>query len=147
MITLAQAVGCGMSARTVQRRVREGSWERLFPATYLVGGHRLTDEARIRAVWLWAGGEPAAVTGRRPIGLSIGCGRLRGGCVVDGSADRLDQRLRSIRDAGVAHGPQPLISARSPGSSSCRGGRSRLRPRSTSSPGCCGGGRGISSTP
>lgn len=63
VITLAQAVECGMSARTVQRRVREGSWERLYPTTYLVGGHRLTDEVRVRAAWLWAGGEPAVVTG------------------------------------------------------------------------------------
>ena len=51
-----------MSAATVQRRVREGSWERLHPAVYLVGGHRLTAEARVRAAWLWAG-EDAAVSG------------------------------------------------------------------------------------
>ena len=34
-----------------------------IPRVYLVGGHRLTDEARVRAAWLWAGGEPAAITG------------------------------------------------------------------------------------
>jgi hypothetical protein len=43
--------------------VRDGDWERLFPRVFLVGGHRLGDEARVRAAWLWAGGEPAAVTG------------------------------------------------------------------------------------
>jgi hypothetical protein len=47
----------------VHRRVRDGDWERLFPRVFLVGGHRLGDEARVRAAWLWAGGEPAAVTG------------------------------------------------------------------------------------
>jgi Uncharacterized protein conserved in bacteria len=52
-----------MSAATVQRRAREGEWERLHPAVYLVGGHRLSDEAKVRAAWLWAGGEPVAVTG------------------------------------------------------------------------------------
>ncbi len=62
VITLAQAVGCGVSAATVQRRVRMGSWERLYPAVYLVGGHRRTDEVRIRSAGLWAG-ERAAVTG------------------------------------------------------------------------------------
>src|SRR4051794_5235074 len=62
VVTLHQAVGLGMSAATVQRRARQGSWERLFPAVYLVGGHRLTDEACIRAAWLWAGGT-AAVSG------------------------------------------------------------------------------------
>jgi hypothetical protein len=61
-ITLAQAVAAGMSAATVQRRVREGRWTRLHPRTYLVGGHRPTPEARIRAAWLWAGAD-AVVTG------------------------------------------------------------------------------------
>jgi very-short-patch-repair endonuclease len=51
-----------MSAATVQRRVRQGSWHPLHPAVYLVGGHRLTDEARVRAAWLWAG-DRAAVSG------------------------------------------------------------------------------------
>lgn len=62
VISLRQAVECGMSAATVQRRTREGVWERLHPAVYLVGGHRLTGEARIRAAGLWAG-ERAAVSG------------------------------------------------------------------------------------
>jgi very-short-patch-repair endonuclease len=63
VLTLAQARGCGLSATTVHRRVRDGDWERLYPRVFLVGGHRLGDEARVRAAWLWAGGEPAAVTG------------------------------------------------------------------------------------
>jgi hypothetical protein len=69
VITLAQAVGAGMSAATVQRRARSGEWERLHPRTYLVGGHRLTDEARVRAAYLWSGeaggivGSASVVTG------------------------------------------------------------------------------------
>src|SRR5215207_4275000 len=47
---------------TVQRRVRQGRWTRLHPGIYLVGGHRRTDEARIRAAWLW-GGPYSVVTG------------------------------------------------------------------------------------
>jgi very-short-patch-repair endonuclease len=62
VLALHQAVGLGMSAATVQRRVRQGSWTRLHPAIYLVGGHRVTDETRIRAAWLWAG-EQAAISG------------------------------------------------------------------------------------
>jgi very-short-patch-repair endonuclease len=62
VVTVAQAVACGLSADTVRRRAREGRWVRLFPRVYLVGGHRLTDEARIRAAWLWAG-ERATVCG------------------------------------------------------------------------------------
>jgi len=62
VLALRQAVDAGMSAATVQRRAREGSWERLHPAVYLVAGHRLTDEVRVRAAWLWAG-EKAVVSG------------------------------------------------------------------------------------
>ena len=51
-----------MSAATVQRRAREGSWRRLYPAVYLLAGHRLTDEVRVRAASLWAG-EGAVVSG------------------------------------------------------------------------------------
>ena len=32
---------------------------RLYPGVYLVGGHRLTDEVRVRAAWLWAGDDTA----------------------------------------------------------------------------------------
>jgi very-short-patch-repair endonuclease len=63
VLALHQAVEEGMSAATVQRRVRQGSWTRLHPAVYLVGGHRVTDEARVRAAWLWAGENAAAVSG------------------------------------------------------------------------------------
>lgn len=62
VITAAQAVAAGVGLRTVQRRVRSGAWTVLHPGVYLVGGHRLTDEVRIRAAWLWAG-RSALVTG------------------------------------------------------------------------------------
>ncbi len=55
VVTLAQAVTCGLSADTVRRRARDGRWTRLHPSVYLVGGHRLTGEARTWAAWLWAG--------------------------------------------------------------------------------------------
>lgn len=55
VLTIAQAVSCGVSADTVQRRVRTGAWDRLYPGVFLAGGHRLTGEARIRAASLWAG--------------------------------------------------------------------------------------------
>jgi very-short-patch-repair endonuclease len=63
VISLHQAVQAGMSARTVQRRVARGAWRELLPLVYLVSGHRRTDEARVRAAWLWAGASPAAVSG------------------------------------------------------------------------------------
>ncbi|GAA3226129.1 type IV toxin-antitoxin system AbiEi family antitoxin domain-containing protein [Pseudonocardia petroleophila] len=63
VVTLRQAVAAGMSASSVHRRVRSGAWELLQPGVYLVGGHRYTDEVRIRAAWLGAGGAPAMVSG------------------------------------------------------------------------------------
>jgi very-short-patch-repair endonuclease len=62
VVSLRQAVEYGMSVPTVTRRVREGAWRRVHPAVYLVGGHRWTDEARVRAAWLW-GGPESVVTG------------------------------------------------------------------------------------
>lgn len=62
VVSVAQAAACGYSADRVQRRVREGRWRRLYPGVVLVGGHRLTDEARVRAASLWAG-ERATVAG------------------------------------------------------------------------------------
>ena len=55
VVTLTQAVACGLSADTVRRRTRDGRWTRLHPAVHLVGGHRLTGEARIWAASLYAG--------------------------------------------------------------------------------------------
>ncbi|MBW0088200.1 type IV toxin-antitoxin system AbiEi family antitoxin domain-containing protein [Pseudonocardia sp. KRD-184] len=55
VLTTVQAVECGISARTVRRRVQQGEWEVLHPGVLLVGGHRHSDEARVRAAWLWAG--------------------------------------------------------------------------------------------
>jgi very-short-patch-repair endonuclease len=63
VITLAQALTCGISADTVRRRVRARVWRELHPCVYLVGGHRLTDEARVRAASLWARAAGAVVTG------------------------------------------------------------------------------------
>jgi very-short-patch-repair endonuclease len=62
VLSLPQAVAAGMSARTVQRRVATGAWRALHPRVYLAGGHRLTDEARIRAAALWCG-DDATVSG------------------------------------------------------------------------------------
>lgn len=61
VLTTAQAVDAGISARR-RRRVQQREWEVLHPGVYLVAGYRLTDEARVRAAWLWAG-ESALVSG------------------------------------------------------------------------------------
>ena len=62
VISIGQAVRNGVPARTVQRNARDGTWRRLRPAVYLVGGHLHDDRAEVRAAALWAG-EQATVTG------------------------------------------------------------------------------------
>jgi very-short-patch-repair endonuclease len=62
LVTLAQAIDLGVSARTVQRRVRAGDWERVLPRVFLVAGHPRTDAVRVRGAHLWVGG-PGAVSG------------------------------------------------------------------------------------
>ena len=96
MLALQQAVSSGMWAATVHRRVRTGLWKRLYPAVYLVGGHRLTDKARVRVAWLLAG-EQAAVSGqaaaywhglldRAPAEVEVTVPRRNGPALPPGSA-------------------------------------------------------------
>ena len=55
LITDAQALDLGLTARTLRRRVQRDGWARVAPGVLLVGGHPWTDRARVRAVGLWAG--------------------------------------------------------------------------------------------
>ena len=55
VLTVAQAVACGVSARTVRRWVVAGRWSAPFPGVLLAGGHRYGFAARSRGAWLWAG--------------------------------------------------------------------------------------------
>ncbi|WP_143030184.1 type IV toxin-antitoxin system AbiEi family antitoxin domain-containing protein [Pseudonocardia oroxyli] len=51
VVSLAQARACGLSERTVQRRV--SGRRRLHPGVYLADGHDLDDRGRVRAAALW----------------------------------------------------------------------------------------------
>ncbi len=55
VISRQQALAAGLSRDTVDHRVRARRWRPLHPAVYLVAGHRLDDEVRVRAALLWAG--------------------------------------------------------------------------------------------
>jgi hypothetical protein len=61
VVAPAQVAATGVPARTVRRWAR--AWRRLYPGIYLVAGHRLTHEARVRAALLWAGPD-AVLTGQ-----------------------------------------------------------------------------------
>ncbi len=61
VVALPQVAATGVPARTAARWAR--AWLRLYPGVYLVAGHRLTDEARVRAALLWAGPD-AVLTGQ-----------------------------------------------------------------------------------
>lgn len=62
IITRAQALAAGMTSDAVDHRLRTRRWRPLHPRIYLVAGHRLGDEARVRAAACWAG-EGAALSG------------------------------------------------------------------------------------
>lgn len=55
VLSLAQARACGLSERTVQRRVAAETWIRVHPGVYLAAGHSFTPTARVRAAALWLG--------------------------------------------------------------------------------------------
>ncbi|TCK19869.1 very-short-patch-repair endonuclease [Pseudonocardia endophytica] len=55
VVSRSQAVGCGLSVRTVRRRVLTGRWREPLPGVYLVDGHTFDDTARVWAAALWAG--------------------------------------------------------------------------------------------
>lgn len=55
VIARHQAIGAGLSADAVDGRLANGRWRRLHPRVYLSADRQLTDTARVRAAWLWAG--------------------------------------------------------------------------------------------
>ncbi len=59
VISREQAISAGITADAVDGRLANGRWRRLHPRVYLSADRELTDDARIRAAWLWAG--PSAV--------------------------------------------------------------------------------------
>lgn len=58
-----QALRAGLPPAAVDHLVRRRRWTSLHPQVYLAAGHRLGDEAAVRAAVLWAG-EDAVLTGR-----------------------------------------------------------------------------------
>ena len=62
VVTLAQAMGAGLSKHAVNRRVRSGAWLRCAPGVYFVDDRPFTDHARIRAA-VWSYGESATASG------------------------------------------------------------------------------------
>jgi hypothetical protein len=62
VVSRAQALAAGLSAREVDRYVTRRRWWPLHPRVYLAADHPLTDEARVRAAALWAG-DGAVVVG------------------------------------------------------------------------------------
>ncbi|MCE3555230.1 type IV toxin-antitoxin system AbiEi family antitoxin domain-containing protein [Pseudonocardia sp. RS11V-5] len=62
VLSLDQARACGLSDRTIERRVAAGRWVRLHPRVYLVSGYALDTAGRIRAASLWLA-DDAVVSG------------------------------------------------------------------------------------
>jgi very-short-patch-repair endonuclease len=55
LITDEQARACGLTERTLRRRVHDGGWARPAPGVLLAGGHPWTDRSRLRAAGMWVG--------------------------------------------------------------------------------------------
>lgn len=62
VISRDQALAAGLSRAAVDHRIRVRRWRPLHPRVYLAAGHRLDDEAKVRAAVLWAG-EGAVLSG------------------------------------------------------------------------------------
>ncbi|VEG38708.1 Protein of uncharacterised function (DUF559) [Mycolicibacterium flavescens] len=62
VITLAQALHCGLSRHAVNRRVRSGHWLRCSPGVFFANDRAFTDSARIRAA-VWSLGPRATASG------------------------------------------------------------------------------------
>ncbi len=62
VITRAQALGCGLSAGGISRRVRSGHWRRCGPGVYFVDDRPFHTAARIRAA-VWSHGPQAVASG------------------------------------------------------------------------------------
>jgi very-short-patch-repair endonuclease len=62
VITLAQAMRCGLSEHAVRRRQRCGAWRRCHPGVFFADDRPFTDSARIRA-GVWSHGHRAAASG------------------------------------------------------------------------------------
>ena len=57
VISRTQAIAAGVSSDQIDRRLRSGRWQRLYPGVYRAMDRALTTRARIHAALLWAGDE------------------------------------------------------------------------------------------
>jgi hypothetical protein len=55
VVSRAQALSAGTTAREIDRLVARRRWVPLLPRVYLAAEHRLTDEVRVLAAVMWAG--------------------------------------------------------------------------------------------
>jgi hypothetical protein len=62
VISRRQARDAGMSEDQIDRRLATGRWVTVCPGVYRPADHELSDEARVRAVGLWAG-DRATISG------------------------------------------------------------------------------------
>jgi hypothetical protein len=63
LVTREQALAAGVSPQAIQRRLAEGSWQRVHSGVYAIAGSRKSPEQMIRAACLAAGPDAAASHG------------------------------------------------------------------------------------
>jgi hypothetical protein len=110
VVSLAQAQACGVSPDVPQRRASAGDWTRLHPGVYLVGGHTLSDDARLWAAWLWA--EPGAVVSGRAAAYWHGMLRRPGRVELTLPRERKPRRMVGLEVRRRALDPADVVRIR-----------------------------------
>lgn len=97
-----QARELGLSARQIERRVRSGRWETIFPAGYRVEGSARSWRQELRAAVLWAG-RGSAISHRAAAAL-LGFALLGGEAPAE---SELEARVAEVLEARQRPGPGP----------------------------------------
>ncbi len=124
VVSRAQALAAGLAPREVDRHLARRHWHPVHPRVYLVDGHPLTDEARVRSAALWVGAGavvvgPAAVwwhglAERAPATVEVAvarrCTATRPGVLVR-SRHLPDRDVVAVRGLAVPVRPLALLDA------------------------------------
>ena len=98
VITLQQALACGLTRSAVRHRMQTGAWQRVFRGVFAVLPVRQPDRCRARAACLVAGLNALVSHGT--------AARLHG---LDGFGPRRDEAVHVTRHDGTGHQRQGIV--------------------------------------
>jgi very-short-patch-repair endonuclease len=116
LITLAQALACGLSERTIRSRLAAGIWLRCQPGVYAIAGAPASEDRSLLAACLCAG--RVVAVSHRSAAARWGLDKLSRARLLDVSVDRergvrvegvVLHRSRDLRPEHIVrHGPLPI---------------------------------------